>query len=275
MNEELLQMLMKMGGAAGGGGLSSLLGASGGGGIGSLLGAGGSEALSLGGMAVPGLPLAVGGIELISGLMKGNKANQAKEALNAPDPEMDKYMSEIDRQRKSFETGSGYAQEIKQLKNQQSATQEGVLRAAKGNTGSALAAIEQVGLNTGMGYGKIAAQGQERQDKYSEMYGGLVQKMNDRKYAQNMDEYNQANIDARDSKIKGLQTLLNTAGLAGKSSGFGQSQNLLSILQKLMATKGQQSGSFEPTTETGYESQNPNIMNLPLGMGNPAYNNVA
>lgn len=242
MNEELLQMLMKLGGAAGGGGISSLLGASGGGGIGSLLGAGGSAALNLGGMAVPGLPLAMGGIELISGLIKQNKANQAKQQLNAPDPTLDKYMSELDRQRKSWESGSGYSQEIKQLRNQEAASQEGVLRAAKGNTGSALAAIEQVGLNTSMGYGKIAAQGQERADKYSEMYGGLVQKQNDRKYAQNMDEYNQNNIDARDSKIKGLQTLLNTAGLSGKQSGLGQSQNLLTILQRLMGMRNGQNG---------------------------------
>ena len=192
-----------------------------------------------GGLSLPMLPLIEGGASLISGLVKQNQASKLKQQLDRPDPELQKYMGELDRQRKSFESGSAYGHEMRELKNQESATQSGVIQAAKGNTGSALQAIEQVGLNTGMAYGKIAAQGQERQDRYNEMYGNLVSKMENRKYEENAYEYQQKQADARDSKMKGLQTLLNTAALGGSpKSGAGGGSNITSMLQGLMGGGG-------------------------------------
>ena len=174
-----------------------------------------------GGMSLPMLPLIEGGVSLISGLVKQHQAAKLKQQLDQPDPDLQKYMGEIDRQRKSFESGSAYGHEMRELKNQEAATQTGVIQAAKGNTGSALQAIQQVGLNTGMGYGKIAAQGQERQDRYNEMYGNLVNQLANRKYEENAYEYQQKQADARDAKMKGLQTLLNTASLSGSPTGQG------------------------------------------------------
>lgn len=148
-------------------------------------------------------------------------------------------MGEIDRQRRSFASGSAYNQEMRELKNQQSATQLGVLRAARGNSGAALNAIQQVGLNTQMGYGKIAAQGQQRQDEYTQMYGSLMQRLEERKHAEAIDTYNQKNIDARDQKVKGLQTLLNTAALS-TTAGGGANPDLIAAIQA-MQNGGQKS----------------------------------
>ena len=201
------------------GGVSSLL----------LQGLGGA-----GGAAIPALPLIEGGVSLIGGLIKQNQASKLKAQTDRPDPELSKYMGEIDRQRRSFASGSAYNQEMRELKNQQSATQLGVLRAAKGNTGAALNAIQQVGLNTQLGYGKIAAQGQARQDEYSQMYGSLLQRMEERKHAEAIDTYNQKNIDARDQKVKGLQTLLNTAALSKVGGGGG----IADLLKNLMPQGG-------------------------------------
>ena len=206
--------------------ISSLLGKAGG------LGAAGSLALGAGtgGIGLAALPLLEGGASLISGLVKQHQASKLKQQLDRPDPELQKYMGELDRQRKSFESGSAYGHEMRELKNQEASTQRGVIQAAKGNTGSALQAIEQVGLNTGNAYSKIAAQGQERQDRYNEMYGNLVSKMENRKYEENAYEYQQKQADARDAKMKGLQTLLNTASLSGSPKGGGDMNSMLKSL---------------------------------------------
>lgn len=216
MNEQFMKMLQQlMGGTGGASGIGALAGK---GLLGGAAGAGLGGAASAGlSMAVPALPLVEGGIGLITSFIKQNKANKAKEQLNMPDPHLAKFMGEIDRQRKSFESGSAYGSEIKELKNQQAATNEGITRLAKGNTGSALMAMSLSGLNTNRAYGDIAAKGEQQKGMYDQLYGNMVEKLEQRKYEQNMDTYNQANIDARDSRVKSMQQLLN--GISMSSIG--------------------------------------------------------
>lgn len=212
---------------------------SGGGSAAGILGGAGAAAAT-GGLSLA-LPIAEGIGQTIAGVVKSRQAKKLKDQLDTPDPRMSQFMDEINRQRRSFETGSAYGQEMKELKNQESATQMGVIRAARGNTGSALQAIEQVGLNTGIGYGKIAAAGEERQDKYTQMYGDLVSRMEQRKYEENAYEYQQKSADARQSKLTGLQTILNAGSLGKGGTGGGGGAgglDIQSILKKLLQQGG-------------------------------------
>lgn len=213
MNDQLMKMIAQMMGGGSGGMMGAGGGASagmGGSAAGGLAGAAGG-ALS---MSTPILPLVEGGIGLVSSFIKQKQANKLKEQLSMPDPNLSKFMGEIDRQRKSFESGSAYGAEIKELKNQQAATNEGITRLAKGNTGSALMAMSLSGLNTNRAYSDIAAKGEERKSMYDQMYGNMIQRLEQRKYEQNMDFYNQANIDARDARVKALQQLTNAAAMS-------------------------------------------------------------
>jgi len=185
-----------------------------------IAGAIGETVASGGTLAPQAIPLAIGGISSIAGA-QGQK--QAKQMLPPyQDPAVTKFGNEIDRQRRSFETGSAYSEEMRELKNQQSAQNQGVLRSQGGNTGASLAALRSIGLDTGGAYGKIAGEGRKREDYYTQMMYDIIGKQADRKLDIQTAQYNQSMLDARNQSAFGAQTGLSMLTALGKPNPSGK-----------------------------------------------------
>jgi len=175
-----------------------------------------------GGALAPELiPIGIGGASTIA----GDKGQKAAKQMMPPyqDPALTQFGNEIDRQRKSFESGSAYSQEMRELKNQQSANQVGVLRSQGGNTGASLAALRAVGMDTGNAYGKIAAKGQDREDAYTGMLNDILNNRADRTLDIQNAQYNQAMLDARNKSAFGAQTGLSMLSALGKPNANNKS----------------------------------------------------
>lgn len=138
------------------------------------------------------------------------------------DPSVTKFGQEIDRQRKSFTSGSAYSEEKRELQNQQSAQQQGVLKSQGGNTGATLAALRGVGLDTGNAYGKIAEKGQQRGDYYTQMLYDIIGKQSDRRVDIQTAQYNQSMLDARNKTAFANQTGLSMLTALGHPNSGGK-----------------------------------------------------
>jgi hypothetical protein len=151
------------------------------------------------------LPMVTGAVESIIG---GSKRKKAANSLpGAEDPMERRRLTELDNQRKSFETGSAYASQKKELKNVQSNTVRGAVRAGGGNIGATLSAITRIGADAGDTFAKIAGEGERRMDTKDAMYGDMITKMAERRAALQMQDYTQKMQDAGEIKKKGNQLL--------------------------------------------------------------------
>jgi hypothetical protein len=158
------------------------------------------------------LPLVVGGVESIIG---GAKKRKARGEMPGPEDNMERRrLGELDNQRRTFETGSAYSNQLKQIRNIQANTVKGLTRVSGGNTGQLLSAINNSGANAADAYGKVAAAGTERQDAYNMQYGDLLSKMASRRAALKMQQYTQDSVDAAEMKKQGNQTLMSYLGIA-------------------------------------------------------------
>ena len=170
---------------------------------------GGAIGSQLGQMAAP---LIVGGAQDIIGALGKKKAKSYMPGME--DPMERRRLTELDNKRKTFETGSAYASQLKQIRNIQANTITGATRASGGNSGALLNAINNIGLNTADAYAKVAGAGTERQDAYDMQYGGLLDSMAKRRAALQMQNYTQASVDAAEQKKSGNQTLMSLLGIA-------------------------------------------------------------
>lgn len=159
----------------------------------------------------PGLGVAAtAGLEGLGNIAATKAKNQATGLIPPEqDPAMATYLNQIDRQKRTFETGSAYAAQMRELKNQQSATQQGIVKTAGGNSGAAISGLSRAQQNTGDTYGKIVAQGTQRQDEYQQMYGNMLQDISNRRLGIQMMKYSQAEQDARQNQANTSQSLMN------------------------------------------------------------------
>lgn len=190
--------------------------------LGQLLGTVGGAAL---GSIIPGFGTALGA-EIGAGLggtIEGMaKERKAKNFLPPPNDYMESnFLGELDRMRKGFETGSMYNTQRRELQNIQAATNQGIISAAGGNTGSAITGLARTGYNTADAYGKIAGEGEKRMDAYSQMYGGLVSSMAQRRAELQLMQYGQQKEQAAELRKAGLNTLMQLASLGIKLPGGG------------------------------------------------------
>ena len=176
----------------------------------------------------PGVGGMIGGVVLPAvvglgeSLFGGAKKKKAQGLLpGSEDPMERRRLSELDNMRRTFETGSAYGSQLKQLKNIQANTIKGLTRASAGNTGQLLTSINMAGLNAADAYGKVAGQGTERQDAYNGMYGNLIESMAQRRAALQMQQYTQKATEGAEQQKSGNQTLMSLLGIAGNFMGTG------------------------------------------------------
>lgn len=158
-------------------------------------------------------PAVIGAGQFISGMVNQRKA---KSMLPPPNDYMEgNFLGELDRMRKSFATGSAYASKLRELRNIQESTNQGIISAAGGNTGAAITGLARTGSNVASAYGDIAAEGEKRMDTYNSMYGDLLMRMANRRADLGMMQYGQAQEKGAEQRKAGLNTLLQLASVAG------------------------------------------------------------
>jgi len=132
--------------AGGGGGLASL--------IGSLGGGGGAAGLT----NVPSgiLQAGIGGIQALAGASRRKGAQQQAPPLE--DPETRAQLNRIKRERARFRSGTAFEASRRELRQQQTQTQRGILRASGGAGGAAIAGLSRAQKATGEALSQIAQQ---------------------------------------------------------------------------------------------------------------------
>jgi hypothetical protein len=206
------------------------------------------------------LPAVVGGVESILGGINKKKAQSYMPGME--DPMERRRLTELDNKRKTFETGSAYASQLKQLKNIQANSVKGATRASNGNTGALLNAISNIGLNAGDAYGKVAAEGTARQDNFDGQYGDMMENMAKRRATLQMQQYTQKSVDASEQKKSGNQTLMGVLALAQNFKNPQQGNNFGNLLQpdaNTMAPLNNTGQSFDPYSTVNYT----NPLNVP------------
>lgn len=158
------------------------------------------------------VPLVIGGAQFLSGVAQQRKA---KSMLPPPNDLMEgNFLGELDRMRKSFETGSAYGNQLRQLRNIQQTQNTGIISAAGGNTGAAITGLARTASNIGDAYGNIAEAGEKRMDNYTAMYGDLMSRMAQRRADLDMMQYGQQMEKSAENRKAGLNTMLQVASLA-------------------------------------------------------------
>lgn len=135
------------GGAAGAGGLGALLG--------QLGGAGGAAAGLTGGPA-GAIQAGLGGIQALAGA--GRKRAAQQQAPPLEDPETRAQLNRIKRERARFRSGTAFEASRRALRQQQTQTQRGILRASGGAGGAAIAGLSRAQRATGEALSQIAQQ---------------------------------------------------------------------------------------------------------------------
>ena len=165
----------------------------------------------------------IGAGQIFSGMQKKKKAENLFPFQE--DPEMRSYLNDINRQKKSFNTGTAFAESLKELKEQQALTQKGILSASGGSSGAAMAGLSKTQKNVGDIFGRIAEKGMEQENFLNQMYGNILGTMSQRKLELNLLKYNQSMTEAADLMKHGQSNLMAGFGfLSGGGSGQ-QSQN--------------------------------------------------
>ena len=190
--------------------------------LGTLLGTIGGAAL---GSIIPGAGTALGASigAGIGGSIEGiAKERKAKNLLPPPNDYMEaNFLGELDRMRKSFDTGSAYTSQLRELRNIQAATNQGIISAAGGQTGAAITGLARTSASMGDAYGKIAAEGEKRMDMYNQMYGSLLGSMAQRRAELQLMQYGQQKQQSAELRKSGLNTLMQLASLGIKIPGGG------------------------------------------------------
>lgn len=131
-----------------------------------------------------------------------------QEMPSGEDPEMRAYLEDVGRQKKSFSTGTAFAQSLKDIKSSEALTDRGILQAAGGSPGLAITGLNRTHMSTGDAYGKIAEAGLQQENYLDSLYSNTLQNMSQRKLSLGMMKYQQDLGEAMDQKKKSNANLM-------------------------------------------------------------------
>src|SRR3972149_1096884 len=98
---------------------------------------------AIGTAIAPGVGTAVGSAagSYLEGVIKERGAK--KMLPSSEDPMERQFLGELDMRRKSYETGSAYQSQLRELRNIQAGTQAGIMRATAGQIGAAVKGLSE------------------------------------------------------------------------------------------------------------------------------------
>lgn len=161
--------------------------------LGTVLGGGLGGAIGGPAGAKVGAQIGTGAGQLISGLISGGKGQQA--GPPSEDPELRRFLNEIDRRRKTFETGAAFQVGKRELRQQQAATQQGILRASGGASGAAISGLARSQRGTQTAFNELIGRGEARQDQMTQLFGNVLNRIAQRRLELSLAE--QAKQEAR------------------------------------------------------------------------------
>lgn len=216
--------------------------------IGGAIGALGAAAGPIG----AGISAAVGVGQGIASIVK--KARARKLAPPPEDIEQRRFLQEITRQRRGFQTGTAFQQARRQLRQQQASTQQGILRAGGGATGATLQAFARAGRGTQEAFGEIAARGQEQERFLTNLQANLLNRISQRKLSLRLLERSQALAESAQLRREAFGNVLGTAGqnlpVDQQGGGAGGFSNILDRFRQLGAG-AQRIAPAQPTSAGG------------------------
>lgn len=130
--------------------------------------------------AIPALIQA--GTGIFKGIQSAVQRGKAKR-LQAPlvDPEERERLRKLEREQRSFETGSAFQASRRRLGQTLAATQRGITRAGGGDIGSIIAGLSRSQRVANVGVGQLQAQGQAQQNIVGHQISQLATRISQRK----------------------------------------------------------------------------------------------
>lgn len=191
----------------------------GGGGLGGLL------AGAAGGPAGVALGVGTGLLQLGSSLAQKKKAQEA--TPTAEDPELRRFLNEIDRRRRTFETGAAFQAGSRALRTQQAATQQGILKAGGGDIGASISGLARSQRGTQSAFNELVGRAEARQDQMTQLFGSVLNRIAQRRLELGLLAQSKAEAQAASSKRQGQANILQSltrllpVGAQGAAAGVG------------------------------------------------------
>lgn len=199
------------------------------------------KAISNIGMA-SGNPIGEGigaGVSILDTLFGGDNGKKKADSLlpSETDPMQLSFFDEMNRKRKSFSTGTAFANDLSQLGETQANTNRGIISAGGGAGGATITGLLRGQMGTNQAYGDITDKAKQYELSYDNMTSKLLEDITNRRLGIQTARYSQAQADARQANQTGLENL------------FGSSTQLGSVLGEVLGNLG--GGSKTPTVLNG------------------------
>lgn len=175
---------------------------------------------------------------MVKNFIKGRKAQKKADASKPPlvDQQEAAFLNDIQMRRKNIDTGVGYATQEREADQLTANIQANVLKAGGGDIGATINGLLLAARMGGEQYNQGAlTQASQQQNMYTQMAGGLVSKIADRKMQLQLADRAQYLAQAmnykQQSQAQGTQLLnhmldTDSAGLSGLGSGSGTKQSI-------------------------------------------------
>lgn len=159
-----------------------------------------------------------------AGIVQQIQANKLKKRAESAfpdlvDPSQAAFLSELGQKRKSLDTGSAFATGMQNIDATQAGTNEALVRAAGGDTGSTMQALLQSQRVAGDSKNAVIAQGQAQQLAYTNAYQGMLDQIAARKLQLQMQRSQQAQAEWAAKQKVASQNLM--AAVSTMTAGGG------------------------------------------------------
>ena len=210
-----------IGGVAGGAlgnmlfpGIGGAIGSSLGSAIGGSIGKNGSQGESKGsGSPQAGLSSGVGILQNLQAMKLKRQADSAMPGF--VDPNQSAFLAELQQKRRSIDTGADFAAGMNTIDSTNAGTNEAIVRSTGGDVGGTIQALLQSQGMANQAKNNVLAQGQQQQMQYNQMYGSLLNRIEDRKLQLQMYRTQQARAEQMKKQQQANQNMM--AGLARAS----------------------------------------------------------
>jgi hypothetical protein len=198
-------------------GIGGAIGSSLGSAIGGSIGKNGSQGESKG----SGSPQA--GLSSGIGILQNLQANKLKRQADAAmpgfvDPNQSAFLAELAQKRKSIDTGADFAAGMNTIDSTNAGTNDAIVRSTGGDVGGTIQALLQSQGMANQAKNNVLAQGQQQQMQYNQMYGSLLNRVEQRKLEIQMYRSQQARAEWAKKQQQANQNMMAGLGRSAQQS---------------------------------------------------------
>jgi hypothetical protein len=164
-----------------------------------------------------------GGAGILQNLQAMKLKNKAESAMPGfVDPNQSAFLAELAQKRKSIDTGSDVVAPINAIDATNAGTNEAIVRSTGGDVGGTIQALLQSQGMANQAKNNALAQSQQRQAQYTQMYGALANRVEDRKLQLEMYRSQQARAEWAKMRQKANQNMMAGLGRAAQQDSSQQ-----------------------------------------------------